>query len=688
MPEKVGTVAFLHSGLSKIMASSPNQPRLQKLQLLLVDADPANLALTAKTLRLHDPGCSVDAAPRAEECLRKISEKTYDLILLAYDLPDINGLTLLETFRGRGLSQPVVVVLDAAEEELAQRVLEAGALDYLVKTRGYLSALPYAVRQLVARFRLDRRTAEPRAATERGEARRRLGYFLLDRRGRFLSANADVEALTAYKEEELLELTLTDLMPREHEWEFFQWLRTADERGEAEGFAVVLRGKYGQAPRVQVSLTAQKDASQEITGYRGEFREIEALPRRELARDGQIDQIELIDELLGAVSSSLEEPLNVLLSRVTEISCQRFYFKRASLALFDRHRRAYIKQAIAGYPYEHWRVRQTLEVPEEVISRIFSDRFKIKVIYYHQNGRDDGDRLGTMMPERRTQRRRAPSQWHQRDLVLVNLTNAQDRSFGYISLEEPLEGHIPVRETFHNLEIFGRLASQFIQQYFHFAAQERRTRRLKQMLVTSNIFKLQLSLGELLREVVWSVKFSLDFNLVMLGLISRRSGMLEIKAVASDDKIKAMQTLDFGMSLRDCAALLKNEYRSGKSYFIDREEPALRALKQIYHRPLSSPRAAENWPWYALLMMPLKSHLGKIIGFLMVDQPADAERPAPETIRLLELLANQISVAMDNRVLYLAARRDTPSPLPATPEGDLGNPAGHSLRRFIDALLH
>lgn len=641
------------------MALSANKPHTETLQLLLVDANPSYLELTRKMLRFHDAGYEVDFASRAAECLQKASEKAYDLVILANNLPGIDGLALLETLRGRGITQPVVLMLEEGQEDLALRALDAGALDYVVKTRGYLTALPFTIRKVIDRFRLLEHTKESFAAKNGEEARPRRGCFLLDRRGRFLSANADVEALTAYQEEELLELTLMDLIPREREWDFFQWLKTVDESGKTEGFPVVLSGKYGLAPRVHLTLTASKDACQEITGYRGEFRET-ALPHREIMRNSHIDQIELIDDLLAAVSTSLEEPLNVLLARIVEISCERFHFKRATLALLDRNRRAFVKQAMAGFQFEQMRQKRTLEVPQEVISRVFADRYKIKVIYYSSGRRDDDDRRSPMIPERRTQKRRAASQWHQRDLVLVNLTNAQNRTFGYISLEEPLAGHTPARETFHNLEIFGRLVSQFIQNYYHYAALERRTRRLKQMLVTSNIFKLQLSLGELLREVVWSVKFSLDFNLVMLGVISRRSGMLEIKAVAGEDKIKAMQILGLKISLTDCAALLKKEYRCGKSYFIDKEEMALRPLKQIYYRPPYQQRSPDDWPWYGLLMVPLKSHLGKIIGFLMADNPVDLGRPAPETVRLLELLANQISVAMDNRVLYVEAKRQPP----------------------------
>jgi PAS domain S-box-containing protein len=640
------------------MAQSQHKPFAEYLQLLLVDANPAYFELTQKLLRFHHAGYAVDFASDAAECLQKVSEKTYDLILLTNDLPGISGLGLLDTLRDRGISQPAVLMLEEGQEELALRALEAGALDYVIKSRGYLTALPYTIQKVIERVRLLKQAEESARWQQGGGARRRRGTFLLDRRGRFLSASPDVEALTAYTEDELLELTLTDLMPREREWEFFKWLRLVDEHGTAAAFPVTLAGKYGQAQHVHLHLAPQKDARREITGYRGELREQVASPSKALARNGKIDQVELLDELLAATSSSFNEPLSALLSRVAEISCRRFHFKRATMAMLDPQRRVFVNHLMAGFPSASATPahKPPIEVPQEVISRIFGDRFKIKVVYSSQAQRDGDDHSVPVIPERRTQKRRAASRWHPRDLVLVNLSDARNRSFGYISLEEPQPGHVPVRDTFHNLELFGRLTSQFIQAHYHYAALERRTRRLKQMLVTNNIFKLQLSLSELLREVVWSVKFSLDFNVVMLGLLSRRSGMLEMRAVAADDKLNAMNILGVKIPQDECASLLKKEYLISRSYFIDREEPVLRPLKLLYHHERHPQRTADDWPPYGMLMVPIKSALGKIIGFLMLDNPADLARPAVETVRLLELLANQISVAMDNRVLYVEAK--------------------------------
>jgi len=669
--------------------TAQKQQHLDSLQLLLVDANQAYLELTRKMLRFHNPNSEVDFAVSTSDCLQKAAEKNYDLILVTNELPGMNGMELLHTLHDHNVTQPVVLMLEEGQENLALHALEAGALDYVIKNRGYLTALPYTIHKVIERFRLVRRGAETTALRDETRQRSRRGTILIDRRGRFLSANADAESITAYGNEELLELTLTDLMPRDCEWEFFKWLRLVDEQGAVSPFKFLLSGKYGNAVSVQLSLTVQKDARQEIAGYRGELREDwTALPAKEFSGNGKIDQAKLLDDLLTATSRSFDEPFNVLLSRVIEIFRQQFHFQRAGLSMLDRRRQVFVNQIVGGVSSDFIKNRKEgMEVPQEVINRIFGGRFRVKVVYSGQNQRamENGGGLGIL--ERRTQQRRPPSQWHTRDLVLVNLADSHHRSFGYVSLAEPLPGHHPVRDTFHNLEIFGRLVSQFIENYYHYAALERRTRRLKQMLVTNNIFKLELNLGELLREVVWSVKFSLDFDIVALGLISKRSRLLEIRAVAADDKQHALQILGVRIPQEDCAALLKKEYLISKSYFIDHEETALRSLKHIYHRPQVAQPSVEDWPAYGVLMVPVKSARDKIIGFLMLDNPVDQARPAAETVRLLELLTNQLTVAMENRVLYVEAKNQTTSRIRTAPANNRHSSSPRGVRKFIGKLL-
>ena len=67
--------------------------------------------------------------------------------------------------------------------------------------------------------------------------------------------------------------------------------------------------------------------------------------------------------------------------------------------------------------------------------------------------------------------------------------------------------------------------------------------------MTGNIFKLNLSGSEIMKDSVWSIKFSLDFNLVSIGMINVETNQMEIKAVACDDRIKTIQMKE---PLRKC----------------------------------------------------------------------------------------------------------------------------------------
>ncbi len=60
-----------------------------------------------------------------------------------------------------------------------------------------------------------------------------------------------------------------------------------------------------------------------------------------------------------------------------------------------------------------------------------------------------------------------------------------------------------------------------------------------------------------------------------------------------------------------------------------------------------------------MLIVPILNHKGKMIGYIMVDDPVDCLLPTAEDIHTLEILANQISVAIENRLTYVRAREQT-----------------------------
>jgi len=626
------------------------------LKVLIAGTSRSYLEISKKLLKFHYDNCDVEFAHTCTDCLKKLSENRYDVVLFDNDLDEDNGLEVVESIQKTGSRTPLIIMVEHGDEVKAAKSIERGATDYILKERGYLSALPFTIRKVLRDRNLQSR--QTKADRPVGQQRVALpkGYFVLDAKGRILSANTRMESITRYTEEELLELNLVDLLPDDKTVEFHQWLESVNANSEQQSvLKTEIFDKRGQRVCLDIWLTPILDDSGTVLSYRGEVSDMADALTEQTADIAAVDQFEMVDALSTIITTCYDDSLSTFLERIVERACQIFKFQRSTLALLDKRKKLFVKQALTGYDRAVVRNNKNVEVPQEIIDKIFENRFRVKVIYYNQDHRDSGAYLNANYPERRTQNRRSPSKWHDRDLIMVNLINRSEQTFGYISLDKPQPGHYPTRNTFHNLELFGRLVAAAIENYYQFSEVEKQSRRLKQILVTSNIFKLYLSLNDLLKEMVWSVRFSLDFRLVALGLISKRSGKLEIKAVACDDKVKCGQLLNQRFSLQALARLLRPEYKCGKSYLILQQEDVLLAFKQIYfgQKVLES---EGRWPAWGMVLVPIKSKEGKIVGLLMADDPGNKRIPSKENLRTLEIMANQVAVAIDNRIMYLNAK--------------------------------
>ncbi len=644
---------------------------MTRLAMLIAGTSSSYLEISRKMLRFHYEQCDVDFAHSARECIEKATTRSYELILFDYELGDQNGLDVVEALRDAGVETPQIMLIDEGDEIKAVQAIEMGASDYILKTRGYLTALPFTVRNILEKKQTgaqpthempEQKTAPP-ALPARSE-----GYFILDRKGRVLSANQDIQRITQFSETELLELTISDLLPDDLQKSFYDRLQTLASNGHSgKEFKTELVNKRGERIAIELILAAIKDEHQNVLSYRGRIVKNYDRLSAVAGDDYSVDQLGMVNDLSKLMAASYGTPLNIFLERLAESICQIFRFQRSTIALLDKRKKVFVKQAMVGYASFPLSESRSIEVPEEVITRVFSDRFRIKVLYYNEDHRNTASYLNSKYPERRSQRRRPPAQWHHRDLVLVNLMDREGATFGYISLDRPVAEFVPMRDTFHNIEIYGQLLAFAIENFYQFSALEQRERRMKQILVTSNIFKLHLSLSELMKEVVWSIRFSLNYNLVALGLISKKTGMLEMKAVACEDKIKRYQLSALHFPLGPLSKLMRGEYSCGRAFFVAKQEEVLQAFKHIYYGPVGTESGNGRWPACGLLLVPVKSQAGKIVGCLLVDDPANNKLPDKDTLSILEIMSNQIAVAIDNRILYIKSRQQKDRPQDSTP---------------------
>jgi PAS domain S-box-containing protein len=170
------------------------------LRLFLIEDDDDIALLIRKSLERVDH--QVTRCRTAADALIVLGHTPFDLVLLDQRLPDLSGLELLTTLGREGISVPVLMVTGYGDEQLATRVLRAGALDYIVKDPAltFLGELPKRVSESVTRHRLEQTNRLLIQALESA----RDGIVITDLQGVILEVNQALENLTGYSRQELL----------------------------------------------------------------------------------------------------------------------------------------------------------------------------------------------------------------------------------------------------------------------------------------------------------------------------------------------------------------------------------------------------------------------------------------------------------------------------------------------------
>lgn len=109
------------------------------LKILMVDDNIEHLSLCSEYLPKEE--FILDRAMTAAEAIDKINENRYDLIVLDYSLPDIDGLNLLRKIKAAGIEVPIIFTTAYDDPRLSFEAIKNGVKDYVVKTFEYYKTL-------------------------------------------------------------------------------------------------------------------------------------------------------------------------------------------------------------------------------------------------------------------------------------------------------------------------------------------------------------------------------------------------------------------------------------------------------------------------------------------------------------------------------------------------------------------
>jgi DNA-binding response OmpR family regulator len=112
------------------------------VRVLLVEDDPTIAGFITKGLR--EAGFAVEHASDGETAVGLAGREPFDAAVVDLMLPKMDGLTVIDTLRSRGVRTPVLILSARRSVDDRVRGLQAGGDDYLTK--------PFAFAELLARI--------------------------------------------------------------------------------------------------------------------------------------------------------------------------------------------------------------------------------------------------------------------------------------------------------------------------------------------------------------------------------------------------------------------------------------------------------------------------------------------------------------------------------------------------------
>lgn len=128
------------------------------MNILVVEDEHALARMIEVELLLQN--MNVEVCYDGKSALVSALEKKFDLVILDWILPDIEGIEVCRILRNRGLQTPIIMITARQEVSFEVRGLTEGADDFIVK--------PFDIEQLVARIHaVMRRATANRGALSR-----------------------------------------------------------------------------------------------------------------------------------------------------------------------------------------------------------------------------------------------------------------------------------------------------------------------------------------------------------------------------------------------------------------------------------------------------------------------------------------------------------------------------------------
>ncbi|MCP4536892.1 MAG: GAF domain-containing protein [Chloroflexi bacterium] len=191
------------------------------MRILMVEDEKHDYQIVKRTLDKSDLICKIIWVSCGEDALEYLQNDQFDIVLIDFKLPGINGLDTFKQIIAQGINVPVIFITGSGNESVAVEALKLGAQDYLIKdtTGEYLKFLTTIVHKAHSQWK-DTQAREH--ALQESQARYRILFehandaiHIENENDEIIDVNRRACELFGYSREEMLTLHVSDLQAPE-----------------------------------------------------------------------------------------------------------------------------------------------------------------------------------------------------------------------------------------------------------------------------------------------------------------------------------------------------------------------------------------------------------------------------------------------------------------------------------------
>lgn len=173
---------------------------------------------------------------------------------------------------------------------------------------------------------------------------------------------------------------------------------------------------------------------------------------------------------------------------------------------------------------------------------------------------------------------------------------------------------------------------------------ERKNRELEAISMVAQAVSRSLELDDILAQLVDCIKRTFSFDRISIGLVNR-SRLVEETRLSAGHVEGETAGIAWALDRADTAPWIRTVFQEGKTLHVDdpATDPLIRGtlLAQTHSGPLAK--------------VPLAAR-GNIVGSVTVDNHRSRTLISPEEVRILQIIADTASMAVENSRLYMVMR--------------------------------